>query len=70
VQVTQCKRYLSSVKLSFVFRKTLAVCQMLEQLAPLDKVHYEIDAVLFLENEVKADDKRVVYLQQNQFLQR
>jgi len=36
---------------------------MLEQLAPLDKVHYEIDAVLFLENEVKADDKRVVYLQ-------
>jgi len=41
---------------------------MLEQLASLDEVHYKVDAVLFLEHEVKADDKRVVYLQQDQFL--
>jgi hypothetical protein len=36
---------------------------MFEQFATLHKIHYEVNAVGFLENKVDANNKRVVDLQ-------
>lgn len=41
---------------------------MLEQLATLDELHDEVDAVGFLENVVHANDEWVVHLMEDQLL--
>ena len=40
---------------------------MLEELATLDELHDEVDAVGFLEHVVHSDDERMINLMQNQF---
>jgi hypothetical protein len=42
---------------------------MFEKFASLDEIHYKVNSVGFLKHEIKTNYKRVVDLEQNQFLE-
>jgi len=68
MQVAKSERNLSRVKLSLLLAKALLLRQVLEELATLNELHDEVDAVGLLEDVVHADNERMVHLVQDEFL--
>lgn len=68
VEVAKGKSNLCCVKLSLVFGEALLLRKVFEELSALDKVHYKVDPVGFLEDVVHADDEGMVHLQQYKLL--
>ena len=59
---------MSGIKLRLGLREALLLGQVLEQLATLDELHDEVDAVGLLEDVVHADDERMVHLVKDELL--
>lgn len=59
---------LSGVKLGLLLREALLLRQVLEELTTLDELHDEVNAVGLLKDVVHADDKRMVNLVKDEFL--
>lgn len=66
MQVAKSERNLSRVKLSLLLAKALLLRQVLEELATLNELHDEVDAVGLLEDVVHADNERMVHLVQDE----
>jgi len=68
MEITKCKSNLGSIKLNTVFIELLLLWQMLKEFTSLYKLHDEVNSCLIGKHMIHRYDKRMVDLQQYQFL--
>ena len=62
VQMAKCQGNLSDKELCLILLEAAHTCQVSEELATLDEVHQEVDAIFVLENVVHGYDEWVLHL--------